>query len=204
MESTNNTSSAPGELLTVGYPPLVAPCVTKIDLGVLSFIILLMIFFLKDLVPVWFRFLLLCLFSSILGFLLYFSTQKIPEELIIKVLLTVIFIFIGFTILGFILASIGIDLSWMGIYLLYALLGLIIFGIINIIIRLNNKDKKTNDNIMNFYLIIGIILFCILLIYDTNIMLQKNYMEDFITASIELYLDFINIFQKLLLFEDVN
>ena len=92
----------------------------------------------------------------------------------------------------------------MGIYLLYALLGLIIFGIINIIIRLNNKDKKTNDNIMNFYLIIGIILFCILLIYDTNIMLQKNYMEDFITASIELYLDFINIFQKLLLFEDVN
>ena len=46
-------------------------------------------------------------------------------------------------------------------------------------------------------LILGIILFSIYTIYETNCILQKQYSGDFITASLSYYLDIINIFQKI-------
>ena len=36
------------------------------------------------------------------------------------------------------------------------------------------------------------------IIYDTNIILQRNYEGDFITASIDYYLDILNIFISLI------
>jgi FtsH-binding integral membrane protein len=41
---------------------------------------------------------------------------------------------------------------------------------------------------------IGIVLFSIYIIYDTNNILQKNYYGDFITASLDYYLDILNLF----------
>ena len=41
---------------------------------------------------------------------------------------------------------------------------------------------------------IGLIIFSIYIIYDTNSILQRNYYGDFITASLDYYLDIINIF----------
>ena len=44
----------------------------------------------------------------------------------------------------------------------------------------------------------GLILFSIYIVYDTNRILQKDYFGDFVTASLDYYLDIINIFIRLL------
>ena len=49
---------------------------------------------------------------------------------------------------------------------------------------------------------IGIVIFSAYIIYDTNTILQRNYSGDFITASLDYYLDILNIFTKLVLLND--
>jgi FtsH-binding integral membrane protein len=44
----------------------------------------------------------------------------------------------------------------------------------------------------------GIILFAAYVLYDTNIILQRNYSGDFITASMDYYLDILNLFSNFL------
>ena len=44
----------------------------------------------------------------------------------------------------------------------------------------------------------GLMLFSIYIVYDTNRILQKDYFGDFVTASLDYYLDIINIFIRLL------
>jgi FtsH-binding integral membrane protein len=41
-------------------------------------------------------------------------------------------------------------------------------------------------------------LFSVYIVYDTNIILQRDYGGDFISASLAYYLDIINIFSNLL------
>jgi FtsH-binding integral membrane protein len=50
--------------------------------------------------------------------------------------------------------------------------------------------------------IVSILLFSMFIIYDTNVILQRNYVGDFITASLDYYLDIINIFINLLNFNN--
>jgi FtsH-binding integral membrane protein len=53
------------------------------------------------------------------------------------------------------------------------------------------------SNFVKGFLIFGLTLFSVFIIYDTNQILQKDYYGDFITASMDYYLDIINIFVKL-------
>ena len=46
--------------------------------------------------------------------------------------------------------------------------------------------------------IISLFIFSLYIIYDTNNILQRNYNGDFITASLDYYLDVLNIFIDLL------
>jgi FtsH-binding integral membrane protein len=45
-----------------------------------------------------------------------------------------------------------------------------------------------------------LLLFSVYVVYDTNSILQRNYNGDFITASLDYYLDILNIFSNLLSF----
>ena len=57
----------------------------------------------------------------------------------------------------------------------------------------------TNYSQIHRYLTaIGLVLFSVYIVYDTNTILQKDYYGDFITASLDYYLDIINIFVRLL------
>ena len=49
---------------------------------------------------------------------------------------------------------------------------------------------------------IGIIIFSGYIVYDTNTVLQRNYYGDFITASLDYYLDILNIFSNLTILND--
>ena len=48
----------------------------------------------------------------------------------------------------------------------------------------------------------GIVLFSLYLIYDTNVIFRRDYSGDFITASLDYYLDILNLFLNLLNLDD--
>jgi FtsH-binding integral membrane protein len=90
--------------------------------------------------------------------------------------------------IGVILILFGIQLSlWVGLLLFYLLLSLILSQIISIFLGNISQTHK-------IYGILGLILFSFYILYDTNYILQRNYYGDFITASMDYYLDVINVF----------
>lgn len=120
-------------------------------------------------------------FSSI--FIVYQMTS------IIFVFLATAMVFLIFSILG---RNTKIDLSKMGVFLFVGLLSIIILSLINIFIMNNTLDM--------LLCIVSIIIFIGYVYYDVNKIV--NYYDDTdnmaIVGAFNLYLDFINIFIKLL------
>ena len=122
---------------------------------------------------------------------LTFSVIFLAYEMssIIFIFLATSLIFLVFSILG---KNTKINLSKMGTYLLIALLSIVILGIINAFIMNNTLDMLLCS--------IGIIVFTLYVSYDVNRIV--NYYDDTenmaIVGAFQLYLDFINIFIKLL------
>ena len=120
-------------------------------------------------------------FSSI--FLVYRMTS------IIFIFLATSIVFLIFSILG---RNSKIDLSKMGVFLFVGLLSILILSLINIFIMNNTLDM--------LLCIAGIIIFIGYVYYDVNKIV--NYYDDTdnmaIVGAFNLYLDFINIFIKLL------
>ena len=115
---------------------------------------------------------------------------------IIYEITSIIWIFLVSAIIFFVFALIGknekIDLSKFGIYLFIGLIGIILLNIINIFIVNNTLDI--------ILCIIGLIIFIAYVAYDINKIIK--YYDDTdnlaVIGAFELYLDFINIFIKLL------
>jgi len=148
--------------------------------------------------PTWLKFILFCGFSYSFGYLLSSLKTIAGEEVIHTALLGTISIFGIMFSLGLFMLLSGIKLGFRtGIFLFFGLLFLIISRLIN---NFTAQSSTTTRNLTIF----GLILFSIYIIYDTNTILQKNYNGDFITASIDYYLDIINIFTKLVNFNSDN
>jgi FtsH-binding integral membrane protein len=99
-----------------------------------------------------------------------------------------------FLIGAFLLAT-GIQLGWKtGLFLFISLLILIIARIFSWFHKSTMLVKTLSA--------IGIIIFSGYVIYDTNVILQRNYYGDFITASLDYYIDIISIFKKLTVLND--
>ena len=146
--------------------------------------------------PSWLKFILFSAFSYIWGILLAYFKLKINDDgLIDMAMLGSIGIFsIMFLIGGFLLAT-GIELGFQtGLFLFNLLLLLLIAQIFSLFHKSTMLVKSLAT--------IGIIIFSGYIIYDTNTILQRNYYGDFITASLDYYLDILNIFTKLVLLND--
>jgi FtsH-binding integral membrane protein len=142
--------------------------------------------------PMWLKFILFTIFSSLFGIVLSSLTNEISEQLIQFAILGTISIYFTMFLIGVIFILFGIQLSiWVGLLLFYLLLSLILFIIISIFLGNISQTHQT-------YGIIGIILFSLYIIYDTNHILQRNYVGDFITASMDYYLDILNLFISLI------
>jgi len=146
--------------------------------------------------PSWLKFILFSVFSYIWGILLASFKLKINDDgLINMAMLGSIGIFgIMFLIGAFLLAT-GIALGYQtGLFLFILLLGLLIAQIFSLFHKSTMLVKSLAT--------IGIVIFSGYIIYDTNTILQRNYYGDFITASLDYYLDILNIFTKLVLLND--
>lgn len=109
---------------------------------------------------------------------------------------SVIFVFLATSIIFLIFSILGrnskVDLRKFGIYLFVGLLSILILSLINIFIMNNTLDM--------LLCIIGVIIFIGYVYYDINKIV--NYYNDTdnmaVVGAFQLYLDFINIFLKLL------
>ena len=132
------------------------------------------------------------MFSAYMGILLNFWEKLYGLEMIKAVIFSVIGIFISLIVFAVGLLTFGIKISnRFGIVLLFALLLLIISKIIFLFAGTYSIYSKT-------FAILGLGLFAIYILYDTHQILQRNYYGDFVTASLDYYLDFINIVSSLL------
>lgn len=161
---------------------------------------LILVLTLLDL-PIWLKLMLFTAFAVVTGGLLHNASYNLPTTLIDQALYGAIGVFVAMTIVAFILAAMGVDLGFMGLILLGAMIGLLVASLI-IILTGNAKDKdKKMTPLYKLILVIGLMIFGIYIMYSTNIMLQKDYGMDFVSAAIDLYLGFVNVFSKLLALE---
>lgn len=135
---------------------------------------------------------LFCVYSFLTG--LTFSSIFIVYEVasIIYVFGITALIFLIFALIGYFTK---IDLTKIGVYLFMILLGIIICSIINLFI-----GNQTFDLVLT---IICLIVFIIYIAYDIQIIKRNLYMIDqednlAIYGALQLYLDFINIFIRLI------
>ena len=136
--------------------------------------------------PMWLKFILFTIFSSLFGLVLSSLKNNVSEQLIQFAVLGTISIYFTMMMIGIILIVFGIQLSlWVGLLLFYSLLSLILFQLISIFL---GNISQTHQ----IYGILGVIIFSFYIIYDTNYILQRNYYGDFITASMDYYLDVLN------------
>jgi len=118
--------------------------------------------------------------------------KSVSDETINRAILSTIGIFTCMFVLGMVLTISGHDLSLFGIYLFILLSILLIFQLLSLFYTFSDKTYM----IWNY---IGLFLFSIYVVYDLNIILLKRpFGEDYVSSSIGLYLDFINIFERLL------
>jgi FtsH-binding integral membrane protein len=142
--------------------------------------------------PAWLKFILFSLFSAAFGIILAYRKYGIDSGVIKSALVGTASIFVSMFIFGVALIMSGIQLGFKtALILLFALLALIIISIVQIFIVQSSLLKK-------IIVISSLILFSVYIVYDTNSILQRNYNGDFITASLNYYLDVINIFSALL------
>lgn len=164
----------------------------------LLFISTLIILCILALVPMpsWLKFILFSVFSYIWGIFLADLKVKVNDNgLINMAMLGSIGIFIVMFLVGVVLLVTGIQLGLKtGLFLFVSLLILIIAQIFSLF----NKSTM----LIKTLAAIGIIIFSGYIIYDTNTILQRNYYGDFITASLDYYLDILNIFTKLVVLND--
>ena len=135
---------------------------------------------------------LFCLYSFLTG--LTFSSIFVVYQItsIVYVFGITSIIFLIFALIGYFTK---IDLTKLGTYLFMALLGVIICSIINIFVKSSAFDLGLT--------IICLIIFIAYIAYDIQIIKRNLYMiteEDnlAIYGALQLYLDFINIFLRLL------
>ena len=119
------------------------------------------------------KFALLTLISALIGIGL--KSRSYGED----VIKDVIKMFSAMFVLGFISVQMGMDLRVFGFILTLLLIGLIM------LIIFSRIEKKRISRI-------GVLLFALFIVYDTNNILQRNYGGDFLNASTDYFLDIIN------------
>ena len=156
-------------------------------LVMLSTVIIIFVLALTSL-PSWVKFALFCIFSYGWGYILSTLIPRFGEEAVHIAILGALGIFGIMFAIGFIMLVTGIQLGFKtGAFLFFCLFALILANLI----------QWLTSTTSTWVSIFAIILFAVYIIYDTNKILQKNYYGDFITASIDYYLDILNLFVNL-------
>ena len=143
-------------------------------------------------IPEFIKFLLFCFFSYTFGLMLSLLKNKYTSDMINIAIQGSLTVFVFMLATGVALFAGGINLGYkFGSILFWSLLALIVARLVFVL----GAKMSQSHKILSF---IGIILFAIYIVYDTNKILQRDYYGDVITASMDYYLDIINLFTNFL------
>jgi len=146
--------------------------------------------------PQFVKFILFCVFSTLIGMMMSVFKKKYNPTMIKTAAMGALSVFAMFLAIGVVLVLGGIRLGYkFGLFLFLALLALIVGQLVFVL----GAGLTWANKILSA---IGIVLFSLYILYDTNKILQRDYMGDFITASMDYYLDIINLFSDLLVFNN--
>ena len=138
------------------------------------------------------KFIIFCIFSYTFGLAMSHLKEKYDPHMIELAILGALSIFGVMLSAGVVLVGFGQYLGYQfGAFLFWALLALIIAQLVN---RLGPQLSAVKK--MLAY--IGLGLFSLFVVYDTNQILSRDYQGDFITASMDYYLDILNLFSNFL------
>lgn len=181
-------------LMYAEHKHLVYSMMHFIGIVLVTFIIIITIGFVQS--PL-IKFILFTLFSSCIGLLLSYRldmNNKEENEIVKKSFITTVGIFIYIVLFGFFLSFLGVRIPYqVGVGLFLALLLLIIAIFILSISGKYSMYRKAISGVVIF-------LFSCFIMYDTVQILDKDYYGDFISASLDYFLDILNLFSGLLNF----
>ncbi len=140
--------------------------------------------------PYWVKFFVFVLFSYVLGRLSARYKKKYGEEVIRNGILGAMGVFTIMFVVGALVPVLGYQV---GVVLFFALLSLLIARIVSFF---SEKGSQYNKWLSGA----GIGIFGLYVAYDTNNILKRAdyYQGDFITASMDYYLDIINLVQNMM------
>tara|TARA_B000000475_G_scaffold272172_1_gene272311 strand:- start:62 stop:667 length:606 start_codon:yes stop_codon:yes gene_type:complete len=146
-------------------------------IGVIGLVILLLLTLLRLPVPV--KVLLFTMLAYIAGMTLH-NVPNLQEAL-----LETVGIFIAMLVAGILTVKMGYNLDLLGRILFFSLLTILIARVINTYVRRRSETLVPSKIIS--------ILFALFVVYDTNKILQRNYGGNFVNASLDYFLDIINL-----------
>jgi FtsH-binding integral membrane protein len=147
------------------------------------------------------KLLLFTLFSYLFGLFFYNLKEKYNynKEVINVAITGAASVFLSMMLVGIALIAGGIRLGYkFGIVLFISLITLIIARLVFYVSSNKNEKTVSMSDTHKVFSSFGIILFAGYVVYNTNRILQKNNKENYISASLEYYLDFINLFSNTL------
>lgn len=158
------------------------------------FFIQISIIFVLALVPMssWIKFILFSIFSALGGISLSSIRDIVDNNIIQMAIFGSMSIFGAMMLFGALLLSMGIQLGT-GI-VLFLFMSLLFLLIVQVVLLFSATYSIYTKAIS----VLSLCIFSLYIIYDTNNILQRNYYGDFITASLDYYLDILNIFLDLI------
>ncbi|GAU23404.1 hypothetical protein TSUD_334520 [Trifolium subterraneum] len=133
---------------------------------------------------------LLLIFTVTMAFPIGLTCAYAHGKIILEAVILTATVVFSLTLYTFWAVKRGDDFNFLGPFLFGALLVLIIFGLIQILFPLGKLSHM-------IYGCLGAIIFCAYIVYDTNNLIKKYSYDEFIWASVSLYLDVINLFLSL-------
>lgn len=151
----------------------------------LTFGILIALHVKRHHVPI--NFMLLAAFTVVEAITVGVAVSMYEAEVVVKAFIVTLLITGGLTAYTF---QTKRDFTNMGAGLLIGLMMLIGLGFMNLFLGSSGMELALAGG--------GALLFCLFIVYDTQMMMQKLSPEEYILATINLYLDIVNLFLELL------
>lgn len=134
---------------------------------------------------------LLTIFTTALAFAIGLTCAFTKGKIILEAVILTAVVVITLTLYTFWAARRGHDFNFLGPFLSGALMVLIVFSIIQIFFPLGKISTMIYGGVAS-------IVFCGYIIYDTDNLIKRYTYDEYIWASVSLYLDIINLFLNLL------
>uniref|UniRef100_A0A7N0TVR5 Uncharacterized protein n=1 Tax=Kalanchoe fedtschenkoi TaxID=63787 RepID=A0A7N0TVR5_KALFE len=137
------------------------------------------------------NFILLGLFTIPLAFVVGLTCAFTSGRVILEAVILTAVVVIALTLYTFMAAKRGYDFSFLGPFLFGAVMVLIVFSMIQILFPLGRLSSM-------IYGCLAAIIFSGYIVYDTDNLIKRHTYDEYIWASVSLYLDIINLFLALL------